>query len=93
MRIALGIAFIVLCSALALGIGDLAAQAQPEPKFPLSKETTYVTGPLDAEGYIDYEAALNERLGKDVAPDMNANVGFGRFSIVNYAAFLHPLSF
>src|SRR5262249_43817159 len=38
------------------------------------KETTYVTGPLDAEGYIDYEAALNDRLGKGITPEQNANV-------------------
>lgn len=38
----------------------LAADGKPTPKFPLGKETTYVIGPLDREGYIDYEAALND---------------------------------
>src|SRR5437867_6664396 len=52
----------------------MAAEDKPAPKFPISKETTYVTGPLDKEGYIDYEAALNERLGKGVTPEKNANV-------------------
>jgi hypothetical protein len=52
----------------------LAAGGQPAPKLPLGKETTYVTGPLDKEGYIDYEAALNDRLGKGVIPEKNANV-------------------
>src|SRR5262245_16734110 len=47
---------------------------KPAPKLPLGKETTYVTGPLDKDGYIDYEAALNERLGKGITPDHNANV-------------------
>src|SRR5713101_3375645 len=42
--------------------------------FTISKETTYVTGPLDKDGYIDYAAALNERLGKGVTPENNANV-------------------
>ena len=42
--------------------------------MPLGKETTYVTGPLDKEGYIDYEAALNDRLGKGITPEKNANV-------------------
>src|SRR5437867_2887413 len=61
-------------------LGFLVAQAagdeprKPEPKFPLGKETTVVTGPLDQDGYIDYQAALNERLGKGVSPDKNANV-------------------
>ena len=52
----------------------LPAEGKPTPKFPLGKETTYVTGPLDKEGYIDYEAALNERLGKGITPERNANV-------------------
>jgi hypothetical protein len=43
-------------------------------KFTISKETTYVTGPLDKDGYIDYAAALNERLGKGVTAENNANV-------------------
>lgn len=43
-------------------------------KFTISKETTYVTGPLDKDGYIDYAAALNERLKKGVTPENNANV-------------------
>jgi hypothetical protein len=44
------------------------------PILPLSKETTYVTGPVDREGYIDYETALNERLSKGITPKTNANV-------------------
>src|SRR5262249_741190 len=52
----------------------VAAENQPTPKFPLGRETTYVTGAPDKEGYIDYEAALNDRLGKDVTPQNNANV-------------------
>ena len=52
----------------------LAADGGPAPKLPLGKDTTYVTGPLDKDGYIDYEAALNDRLGAGVAPERNANV-------------------
>lgn len=51
-----------------------AGEGQPTPKVPLGKETTFVTGPLDKEGYIDYEAALNDRLGKGITPEKNANV-------------------
>ncbi|HEV2949327.1 MAG TPA: hypothetical protein VGX70_18275 [Gemmataceae bacterium] len=43
-------------------------------KFTISKETTYVTGLLDKDGYPDYTAALNEKLGKGVTPQNNANV-------------------
>jgi hypothetical protein len=45
-----------------------------KPGFTISKETTYVTGPLDKDGYIDYETALNERLREGVTPENNANV-------------------
>jgi hypothetical protein len=31
----------------------LPAEDKPTPKFSLGKETTYVAGPLDKEGYID----------------------------------------
>jgi hypothetical protein len=48
--------------------------SKPKPKVALGKETTYVEGPLDKYGYIDYETALNERLGKSIKPDTNANV-------------------
>jgi hypothetical protein len=44
------------------------------PKFKISKETTYVTGPIDKNGYIDYETALNKLLSKGVKPADNATV-------------------
>jgi peroxiredoxin/mono/diheme cytochrome c family protein len=43
-------------------------------KFTIGKETTFVTGPVDEDGYIDYAAALNERLGQGVTPEKNATV-------------------
>src|ERR1022692_4002660 len=54
------------------------AATQPEknhkPRFTIGKDTTYVIGPLDADGYIDYAEALNERLSNGVTPENNANV-------------------
>jgi hypothetical protein len=50
------------------------AQKRDKPKFTIGKDTTYVTGPLDKDGFIDYAAALNEMLGKGAKPDNNANV-------------------
>src|SRR5262249_9965102 len=47
---------------------------KPKGKFTIGKDTTYVTGPIDKDGYVDYAAALNERLGKGVTPENNANV-------------------
>jgi hypothetical protein len=52
------------------------ADKKPKPKFTISKETTYLTGPLDKDGYIDYATALNERLRQGVTVDNNANVLF-----------------
>jgi hypothetical protein len=51
----------------------LAAEDKPTPKVPVGKDTTFVSGPLDEDGYIDYEAALNEQLGKGITPEKNAN--------------------
>jgi hypothetical protein len=45
-----------------------------KPLLPVGKDTTVVSGPVDKHGHIDYEAALNERLGKGVKPETNANV-------------------
>jgi WD40 repeat protein len=53
---------------------DKENEGPPTPKVPIGKDTTYVTGPLTPEGFIAYEAALNERLGKSITPQKNANV-------------------
>jgi hypothetical protein len=42
--------------------------------FTVGKSTTFVTGPVDATGHIDYVAAFNERLSNGVRPENNANV-------------------
>jgi hypothetical protein len=52
----------------------LPAEDKPTPKLPLGKETTYITEPLDKDGYLDYESALNDRLGKGITSENNANV-------------------
>jgi hypothetical protein len=54
---------------------SLACAAWPgRSTFTVSPETTYVTGPLDKSGYVDYVAALNERLGKGITAETNATV-------------------
>jgi hypothetical protein len=42
--------------------------------FTISPETTYVTGPADDEGFVDYSTALNARLSQGVPAEKNANV-------------------
>jgi hypothetical protein len=80
-RIATSCAMWGVLAALA-GILCLSGQATPanapdntrKPKFTVSKETTYITGPLDKQGYVDYATALNERLRQGITPENNANV-------------------
>jgi hypothetical protein len=67
-----------LLASLLIAVTPLAAAGQDGParkkNFTVSPETTRATGPLDTNGYVDYAAALNERLGKGVTADTNANV-------------------
>jgi hypothetical protein len=44
------------------------------PGLPLGRDTTFVVGPLDKNGDIDYEGALNAELSKGVTAANNANV-------------------
>ncbi len=46
-----------------------------EPKFKLGKDTTVISAPLTADGYLDYETALNDRLRGKITPATNAVVG------------------
>ena len=50
--------------------------SQSKLKITVSKQTTYVTGPLTKDGYVDFGAALNARYGKDITAKENANVLF-----------------
>jgi hypothetical protein len=68
--------FVVLVVGEFVLAGSAPSQAdKPKPKFPLGKDTTVVVGPLDADGYVDYEAVLNARFGKGVTPATNACAG------------------
>jgi hypothetical protein len=44
------------------------------PKITVSKDTTFVTGPLGKEGYVDYVAAINEATGRGVTTENNAAI-------------------
>ena len=64
-----------------LGLSSVEGDDQPAKKpadrpkvtLPLGKDTTFVTGPLDKEGFIDYEAALNAELSRGITSETNAN--------------------
>ena len=49
---------------------------KPHVAITISKETTYITGPLRKDGYVDYVAALNQRFRAGVTPENNAAVPF-----------------
>ncbi|HTU19512.1 MAG TPA: hypothetical protein VMG10_15735 [Gemmataceae bacterium] len=49
-------------------------ETKRKPHFTVGKDTTFVTEPLDADGYIDYATALNKRMRKGITPANNANV-------------------
>jgi hypothetical protein len=46
----------------------------PKPNFTIGKDTTHVEGPVGTDGYLDYQAAMNDFLGKGIKPETNANV-------------------
>ncbi|MBC8116091.1 MAG: hypothetical protein H7062_17015, partial [Candidatus Saccharimonas sp.] len=47
-------------------------------KLEIGPETTFVNGPLTADGRIDYETALHERFSQGITPDNNAAVLINR---------------
>lgn len=70
----IGTSFLVLGFLVAAPGGKDSPEKKRTPRFTVGKETTYATGPLDKDGYVDYAAALNERLRQGVTPANNANV-------------------
>ncbi len=63
---------------LLIAAASEAAAPPIRPRFPLGKETTFVTGPLDIEGYVDYPAAINARGTRGLKPEDNAAVHLWR---------------
>ncbi len=52
------------------------AKSKPSIRVTISRETTYITEPLRADGYPDYVAALNQRFSRGVTPKNNSAVLF-----------------
>jgi len=55
--------------------------ASPEDSVPpirISRETTFLVSPIRDDGRVDYIAALNQQLQKDVTPENNSAVMFRR---------------
>ncbi len=49
---------------------------KPHVLITISKETTYITGPLRKDGYVNYVAALNQRFRAGVTAENNAALPF-----------------
>jgi len=56
------------------GMADEKQPTKSKPLFSISKETTYVTGPLRKDGTVDYVAALNALSKRGVTAENNAAV-------------------
>ncbi len=71
MQTRLAAAFpLLLCSA-ALADPMVLGPSADKPPFTVAKDTTAITSPLNADGTVDYVAAINERVGSGVTPDQN----------------------
>jgi len=68
------ICFLLLLFVLGLLLGPRRSGSKARPQITISKETTRLTEPLRADGYVDYIAALNQQLGAGVTPENNAAV-------------------
>ena len=74
----LGVVFLVglATSWLVWSLVRFVRSAASGPTITISRETTYIDGPLDEDGNVDYVAALNELSSEGVTPDNNAVVLF-----------------
>lgn len=71
MKISYSLLSVVFVAGL-LGIGDRSCNAEEKAlKVTVSKETTFITKPLKADGYPDYIAAINATLGAGVTRENN----------------------
>ncbi len=74
-KVLLVLAFVVVVIAAIFYVDNNQA-ARNRLRVTISKETTYITEPLRADGYPDYIAALNQRLSEGVTPENNSAVLF-----------------
>ena len=64
-----------VCLLLAVVSVWLTRRLAPTVPWPVSPNTTVAVGPLDADGYVDYTAALNDSLSANILPEDNAAAG------------------
>jgi hypothetical protein len=66
----------LVCSPSLGDEGNDSRAKRPKPKVMISKETTFITEPLQADGTVDFVAALNRRCSQGVTPENNAAIPF-----------------
>lgn len=70
----LAIVAVGVLNAAIVGFAIMRLLPKDASPIPIGRDTTFVVGPLDAEGRVDYLAALNERYARDVDPAENSLV-------------------
>src|SRR5690348_13806609 len=74
LLIGVAICFLLILFFVGLLLGPRRPGGKAQPLVTISKETTRLTEPLRADGYVDYIAALNQELSAGVTPENNAAV-------------------
>jgi len=69
-----GFSAFLLCAGVGTCVAVRTWRSLPGSAITVSRDTTYLEGPLDKDGYVDYAAALNQQLSEGVAPEENAAV-------------------
>eukprot|EP00913_Durusdinium_trenchii_P008998 g8464.t1 len=81
VRLSPSIPVVLLGPLVLLAISEGRAADKPAanvPKIRISKETTFVKGPLRKDGHVDYPAALNQYARRGVTTENNAVVALAR---------------
>lgn len=75
-RRALAVAAVVMLFSVGLGIYFVtrAWQGLSAATVTVGRDTTYLEGPLDDQGFVDYPTALNREMSAGVTPEKNAAV-------------------
>ncbi len=81
-RAAIGLLLTALAGVWGSPVRSTAAESPPrittrqaKVKITVGKDTTYITGPLNADGTVNYVAYINAKHSKGVTPRNNAGIG------------------
>lgn len=69
-----GFSAFLLCGGVGTCVAVRTWRSLPGSAITVGRDTTYLEGPLDKDGYVDYAGALNRQLSEGVTPEENAAV-------------------